>query len=256
MEALSDIRPDILQDVGLLQAEAVTTPLLPGIKFSAEAGNALPNPAPYRRLIGRFLYLGFTKPDIAHATQQLSQYLQHPCKEHWDAATHVIRYLKGTMTKGLFFPVAGPLELRAYCDADWACCKDTRRSLIGYCIFFGHGLISWKTKIQITVSRSTVEAEYRSMGAATCELTWVYNIMHDLQFYLIAKAFEQFGEPNFSALRDMFQPPTRPNANFASSSRQEVKHEVIYVDDDEVIEVVEVSLGFEEIRNNHIVAFT
>ncbi|KAL0311655.1 UNVERIFIED_CONTAM: Retrovirus-related Pol polyprotein from transposon TNT 1-94 [Sesamum calycinum] len=70
----------ILQDVGLLQAKTVTTPLLPGIKFSVEAGNALPNPAPYRRLIGRFLYLGFTKPDIAHATQQLSQYLEHPCK--------------------------------------------------------------------------------------------------------------------------------------------------------------------------------
>ncbi|KAK4385908.1 Retrovirus-related Pol polyprotein from transposon RE1 [Sesamum angolense] len=172
---------DILQDVGLLQAKTVTTPLPPGIQFSAEAGNALPNPAPYRRLIGRLLYLGFTRPDIAHATQQLSQYLQHPCKEHWDAATHVLRYLKGTMTKDLFFPVAGPLELRAYCDADWASCKDTRRSLTGYCIFFSHGLISWKTKKQTTVSRSTAEAEYRSMGATGCELTRVYNIMHDLQ---------------------------------------------------------------------------
>ncbi|KAL0318247.1 UNVERIFIED_CONTAM: hypothetical protein Scaly_2850600 [Sesamum calycinum] len=73
---------DILQDVGLLQAKTVTTPLPPGIKSLVEAGNALPNPAPYRRLIRRLLYLGFTRPDIAHATQQLSQYLQHPCKEH------------------------------------------------------------------------------------------------------------------------------------------------------------------------------
>ncbi|KAL0323431.1 UNVERIFIED_CONTAM: Retrovirus-related Pol polyprotein from transposon TNT 1-94 [Sesamum angustifolium] len=73
---------DILQDVGSSSQDSHNTPASRN-KFSAEAGNALPNPAPYRRLIGRLIYLGFTRPDIAHATQQLSQYLQHPCKEHW-----------------------------------------------------------------------------------------------------------------------------------------------------------------------------
>ncbi|KAL0318502.1 UNVERIFIED_CONTAM: putative mitochondrial protein [Sesamum angustifolium] len=85
------------------------------------------------------------------------------------------------MAKGLFFSCCRSMELRAYCDVDWASCKDTRRSLTGYCIFFGHALILSKMKKQTTVSRSTVEEEYRSMGAAACELTWVYNIMQDLQ---------------------------------------------------------------------------
>ncbi|KAL0416852.1 UNVERIFIED_CONTAM: Retrovirus-related Pol polyprotein from transposon RE1 [Sesamum latifolium] len=133
---------DILKDTGLSQAKTVTTPLPAGIKFSADAGSALPNPEVYRRLVGRLLYLGFTRPDISHASQQLSQFLQYPCKEHQDAATHLLRYLKGTAGKGLFFPTGDLMELKAYCDADWASCKDTRRSLTGYCIFLGKALIS------------------------------------------------------------------------------------------------------------------
>ncbi|KAL0336602.1 UNVERIFIED_CONTAM: Retrovirus-related Pol polyprotein from transposon RE2 [Sesamum radiatum] len=89
--------------------------------------------------------------------------MQYPCKQHWDAALHLVRYLKGTDYRGLFYPAGGDPHLTAYCDADWATCMDTRRSLTGYCIFLGASLVSWKTKKQTIVSRSTVEAEYRSL---------------------------------------------------------------------------------------------
>ncbi|KAL0300227.1 UNVERIFIED_CONTAM: Retrovirus-related Pol polyprotein from transposon RE2 [Sesamum angustifolium] len=124
----------------------------------------------YRRLVGRLLYLGFTRPDISYSVQQLSQFLTRPCEAHWKAAVHVVRYLKGTPTKGLFLPSKSSFELRAYCDADWASCSDSRRSLTGFCIFFGDALISWKTMKQSTVSRTTAEAEYRSTTATVCEL--------------------------------------------------------------------------------------
>ncbi|KAL0309706.1 UNVERIFIED_CONTAM: Retrovirus-related Pol polyprotein from transposon TNT 1-94 [Sesamum radiatum] len=81
------------------------------------------------KLVGRLLYLGFTRPDISHSVQQLSQFLTRPCEEHWRAAVHVVRYLKGTPTKGLFLPSSSSFLLRAYCDADWASCTDSRRSL-------------------------------------------------------------------------------------------------------------------------------
>ncbi|KAL0433234.1 UNVERIFIED_CONTAM: Retrovirus-related Pol polyprotein from transposon RE2 [Sesamum latifolium] len=87
---------DIIADTGLSNAKATTTPLPVGIKFSKEAGNQISNPETYRRLVGRLLYLGFTRPDISHASQQLSQFIHHPCKQHWDAALHLVKYLKGT----------------------------------------------------------------------------------------------------------------------------------------------------------------
>ncbi|KAL0377948.1 UNVERIFIED_CONTAM: Retrovirus-related Pol polyprotein from transposon RE1 [Sesamum radiatum] len=114
---------DILQDTGLQTAKAATTPLPQGIKLCANGGAALSDPEPYRRLVGRLLYLGFTRPDISYGVQQLSQFLQHPCESHWQAALHIVRYLKGTPHTGLFFPSSNSLTLQAFCDADWASCS-------------------------------------------------------------------------------------------------------------------------------------
>ncbi|KAL2226138.1 UNVERIFIED_CONTAM: Retrovirus-related Pol polyprotein from transposon RE2 [Sesamum indicum] len=172
---------DIITDLGLSQARAANTPLPAGINLCKTDEEQLQNPELYRRLIGRLLYLGFTRPDICHGTQQLSQHMQFTCKSHWNAAIHLVRYLKGTANRGLLFDKNDDLELKAYSDANWASCKDTRRSLTGYCIFIEKALISWKTKKQTIVSRSSAEAEYRSMATTTCELVWIFNLLQDLQ---------------------------------------------------------------------------
>ncbi|KAL0451791.1 UNVERIFIED_CONTAM: Retrovirus-related Pol polyprotein from transposon RE1 [Sesamum latifolium] len=135
---------------------------------------------PFRRLVGRLLYLSFTRPDISFGAQQLSQFVHAPCQVHLDAALHLVRYLKGCPERGLFFPASNSFTLTGYCDADWASCVDTRRSLTCYCIFLGGALISWKTKKQTTVARSTVEAEYRSLATTACELQWVTYLLSDL----------------------------------------------------------------------------
>ncbi|CAL9007107.1 unnamed protein product, partial [Prunus brigantina] len=96
-------------------------------------------------------------------------------------ARRLLYYLKGAPSQGLLFPSHGSLHLTAYCDADWARCPFTRRSVTGYRIFLGKSLISWKSKKQVTVSRSSAEAEYRSMAATTCELTWLRYLLRDLQ---------------------------------------------------------------------------
>ncbi|KAL0451427.1 UNVERIFIED_CONTAM: Retrovirus-related Pol polyprotein from transposon RE2 [Sesamum latifolium] len=171
---------DIIQDTCLRHAKSTSTPFPLGLKLSEDCGAILADPERYRRLIGRLLYLGFTRPDISQAVQQLSQFLTRPCEEHWRTAVHVVRYLRGTPTKGLFFPSTSNFMLRAYCDADWASCTDSRRSLTGFYTFLGDVLMSWKTKKQTTVSRSTAEAEYRSMAATVCELKWISYILSDL----------------------------------------------------------------------------
>ncbi|KAL0336727.1 UNVERIFIED_CONTAM: Retrovirus-related Pol polyprotein from transposon RE1 [Sesamum radiatum] len=127
---------DLINDMGLARAKTTTTPLPVGVKFTAKAGGALSNPSQYRRLIGRVLYLGYTRPDISHATQQLSQFIQRLCQQQWEAVVHFGSLLEGSLSTGLFF-------------------------LTGYCLFLGSAPVSWKMKKQATVSRSTAEAEYR-----------------------------------------------------------------------------------------------
>ncbi|KAL0409553.1 UNVERIFIED_CONTAM: Retrovirus-related Pol polyprotein from transposon RE2 [Sesamum radiatum] len=100
------------------------------------------------------------------------------------AALHLVRYLKGCLDHDLFYSASNPLTLMAYCDADWASCSVSYRSFIGYCIFMGNVLISWKTKKQTTVARSTAEVEYRSLGTTICELQWIIYLLADLQVHV------------------------------------------------------------------------
>jgi len=172
---------DILSNVGLTAAKPAKVPMVKGLKLSTTEGTPLPNPEVYRRIVGRLLYLTLTRPDISYVVQHLSQFLQTPRKPHYDAALHVLRYLKGTVHRGLFYPKDTTLQISAYCDADWGNCRMSARSLTGYCVFLGSSLISWKTKKQKTVAKSTAEAEYRSMSATTSELEWISYILHDLQ---------------------------------------------------------------------------
>ncbi|KAL0404151.1 UNVERIFIED_CONTAM: Retrovirus-related Pol polyprotein from transposon RE1 [Sesamum radiatum] len=144
---------DIISDTGLQSARPASSPLPLGLKLSAHDSLPLSDVEPYRRLVGRLLYLSFTLPGISFRAQQLSQYVHALCCIHIDGAMHLVRYLKDCPERGLFFPASNSLSLTAYCDADWASCTDSRRSLTGYCIFLGNDLVSWKTKKQTPVAR-------------------------------------------------------------------------------------------------------
>ncbi|GJX39925.1 ribonuclease H-like domain-containing protein [Tanacetum coccineum] len=96
------------------------------------------------------------------------------------AAFRVLRYLKNSPGSGIQINKVGNLKLRAYADSDWARCPATRKSVSGYCVFLGSSLITWKSKKQSTLSRSSAEAEYRSMASATCEVIWLSNLLGDM----------------------------------------------------------------------------
>ncbi|KAK9047968.1 hypothetical protein SSX86_033070 [Deinandra increscens subsp. villosa] len=134
----------------------------------------------YRRLVGRLLYLQATRPAITYTVSVLSQFVTDPLQNHMDAATRVLRYLKSTLGQGILLPKEGGMSLLSYCDADWLGCPMSRRSRTGYLLTLGGAPISWKSKKQSVVSRSSTEAEYRAMAATVSEVLWVRWLLSEL----------------------------------------------------------------------------
>ena len=170
---------ELLEHTGLLACKPAVTPMVHSSKLTRDDGDPFEDVSAYRRIVGQLLYLTNTRPDICYAVTTLSQFLSKPMKSHYQAALRIIRYLRGTPAHGLFFPSNFELKLKGFSDSDWASCPDSRRSITGFCIYLGNSLVSWKSKKQHIVSRSSSEAEYRALAAAS-EIQWLTYLLQDL----------------------------------------------------------------------------
>ncbi|KAL4577991.1 hypothetical protein LXL04_014106 [Taraxacum kok-saghyz] len=138
------------------------------------------NPKLYRQVVGSLQYATITRPDIAYAVNRVCQYMHSPTIQHWQAVKRILRYLKGTIQHCLHFSPTTATSLLAYSDAGWISDKDDSQSQYGFAIFHGPNLISWTSRKQKVVARSSTEAEYRSLAYTAAELLWIKQLLNDL----------------------------------------------------------------------------
>ena len=148
--------------------------------MSSSDGSLVADPTDYRSLAGALQYLTFTRPDISYAVQQVCLHMHDPRDSHLAALKRILRYVRGTLDFGLHIRRSTSTDLVACSDGDWAGCPDTRKSTSGYAVFLGNNLVSWSSKRQNTVSRSSAEAEYRAVANAVAETCWLRQLSHEL----------------------------------------------------------------------------
>nr|CAD1837402.1 unnamed protein product [Ananas comosus var. bracteatus] len=163
---------DILEETGLLGAKPAKFPMDQTLKLDSTNGELLKDPTYYRRIVGKLIYLTITRPEITYAVSTLSQFMQQPRRPHLDAMHRLVRYLKEAPGQGLFFPSQGQLKLSSYCDADWAGCPTTRRSMTGYCIFLGvrlyYGRVKSKPQCQDPQQKRNTDLWQQSLVSSLC----------------------------------------------------------------------------------------
>jgi hypothetical protein len=155
------------------------TPIELNVHLKPTDGEPLEDPTHYCHIVESLVYLGVTRPDISYSVHILSQFVSAPTQIHYSHILRVLRYLRGTISRRLFFPRFIPLQLQAYCCATWASDLSNRRSLSAYCVFLGDSLIAWKTKKQVTVSRLSADVVLHAMALVTAEVTWLRWLLED-----------------------------------------------------------------------------
>ncbi|XP_073284995.1 secreted RxLR effector protein 161-like [Primulina huaijiensis] len=134
----------------------------------------------YQRLVGKLIYLSHTRPDIGFSVSVVSQFMNDPREEHMEAVNRILRYLKLSSGKGILFKQSTNRSIEVYTDADWAGDIMDRISTSGYSTFIWGNLVTWRSKKQSVVARSSAEAEFRSLALGICEGIWLKRVLHDL----------------------------------------------------------------------------
>ncbi|KAE8718491.1 Serine/threonine-protein phosphatase 5 [Hibiscus syriacus] len=158
------------------------------VSYEAKEGTPLADDARYRSIVGALQYIVITRPDVAFTVNRVCQFMQAPLDVHFLAVKRILRYLQGTVDFGLRFTPSSRMALAGFADANWGSDIDDRRSTSGFCIYFCGNLVSWSSKKQQVVARSTAEAEYRSVACAAAEMVWLRSLLGELHIVTHGKA--------------------------------------------------------------------
>lgn len=182
----------LLLDAGMTECRPSAVPLPEGTVLFTDMSAAPVDSTHYSRLVGKLIYLTNTRPDISYFVGIVNRYMVAPQQPHLDAVRHILRYLRATSDFGLLYSRTSPSQLQGFTssngpwsitgftDADWGACQETRRSVGAYLFLFAGGPISWSSKRQLTVSRSSTESEYKSLSNGAQESVHLSRLLNEL----------------------------------------------------------------------------
>ncbi|GJV40667.1 retrovirus-related pol polyprotein from transposon TNT 1-94 [Tanacetum coccineum] len=159
--------------------DPVDTPMVEKSKLDKDKEGKAVDLSHYHGMIGTFLYLTASRPNLQFAICMCARYQARPTEKHLLAVKRVFRYLKGTVNRGLWYPKDSSIALTAFADADHAGCQDTRRSTSGSMQFLGDRLVSWSSKRQKSAAISSTEAEYIAMSGCCAQILWMRSQLTD-----------------------------------------------------------------------------
>ncbi|KAA0054264.1 putative mitochondrial protein [Cucumis melo var. makuwa] len=140
------------------------------------------------RLVGKLNYLTVTRSDIAYFVSVVSQFISSPIVDHRAVVEHILCYLKAAPRLAILYKDHGHTRVECFSDVDWAGSQEDRRSTSGYCVFVGGNLVSWKSKKQNMVSRSSAESEYRIMTQSVCKIVLIHQLLSEIGFSIKVSA--------------------------------------------------------------------
>lgn len=153
---------DLLAHSNTSNAKGVSPSMSIGCKLNRHGATPLSEPHKYHSMVGALQYVTLTRPYIAFSVNKAYQFMASPLKTLWSAFKHVSHYLNDIIHHGFMLsptPSSCKLCLRAYSGSDWKSDLDDRHSTSGACIFVGSNLVSWSSKKQLLVARSSTKAE-------------------------------------------------------------------------------------------------
>lgn len=150
-----------------------------GLSLNQAINAHVQHPEVYRKLVGHMSNLNLSRPDISHATQQLTQFIAHKTMVHCQAAIHVLKYLKGCPYLGVFYPSSLSFQLKEYSDTDWALVLIPENLLKGIVFFQAKASSHGNAKIQSIVSVSYIQSEYKVIASTAREFVWKHNLLEE-----------------------------------------------------------------------------
>ncbi|RVW16742.1 Retrovirus-related Pol polyprotein from transposon RE1 [Vitis vinifera] len=169
---------DLLTETGMSGCKLSDTPIK--ARKRTESDGKPVDRERYRRLVGRLIYFSHTRPDIAFTVSVVSQYMHSPKESHLEAMYKILRYLKGSPGRELFFKKGDSKKVEIYMDADWTGSAEDKRSTTNYCTYVWGNLVTWRSKKQSVVPRSDVKAEFRAIAQGMCEGLWLQKLLEEL----------------------------------------------------------------------------